>query len=243
MPIICTGCAAWMDVMFPETSLTEATSCTKRIPLENWRTAAARITIKTSQANSQNVEQCYCKWHQAAEEALDLTQKLTDEVEASKVCYMEPVRSAEDAGGSSTCQANKTQQECSPPSKWRKNTLEEKRRYQKRRKNKRRKERVTKKSQTQPAERDDSELREAKYAVKTYKGMAHTYWDRWQWELQKQKDSMPEVLSRSLGSEKIHDIDITDPTIDGKPTEVYNNRKRLFLSGSATILSWHEGCG
>ena len=56
-----------------ETSLTEATSCKKRIPLENWRTAA-RITIKTSQTNSQNVEQCHCKWHQAAEEALDLTQ-------------------------------------------------------------------------------------------------------------------------------------------------------------------------
>ena len=70
--------------MLPETSLTEATSCKKRIPLENWRTAA-RITIKTSQTNSQNVEQCYCKWHQAAEEALDLTQKSTDEVEASKV--------------------------------------------------------------------------------------------------------------------------------------------------------------
>ena len=34
---------------------------------------------------SQNVEQCYCKWHQAAEEALDLTQKSTGKVEASKV--------------------------------------------------------------------------------------------------------------------------------------------------------------
>ena len=70
--------------MLPETSLTEATSCKKRIPLENWRTAA-RITIKTSQTNSQNVEQCHCKWHQAAEEALDLTQKSTGKVEASKV--------------------------------------------------------------------------------------------------------------------------------------------------------------
>ena len=79
------------EEMLPETSLTEATSCKKRIPLENWRTAA-RITIKTSQTNSQNVEQysqnveqCHCKWHQAAEEALDLTQKSTGKVEASKV--------------------------------------------------------------------------------------------------------------------------------------------------------------
>ena len=70
--------------MLPETSLTEATSCKKRIPLENWRTAA-RITIKTSQTNSQNAEQCHCKRHQAAEEALDLTQKSTGKVEASKV--------------------------------------------------------------------------------------------------------------------------------------------------------------
>ena len=70
--------------MLPETSLTEATSCKKRIPLENWRTAA-RITIKTSQTNSHNAEQCHCKRHQAAEEALDLTQKSTGKVEASKV--------------------------------------------------------------------------------------------------------------------------------------------------------------
>ena len=70
--------------MLPETSLTEATSCKKRMPLENWRTAA-RITIKTSQTNSQNAEQCHCKRHQAAEEALDLTQKSTGKVEASKV--------------------------------------------------------------------------------------------------------------------------------------------------------------
>ena len=51
---------------------------------------------------------------------------------------------------------------------------------------------------------------------------------QWQWELQKRKEAIQEVPSPLCSSKpKVHIIDpasLHDPTIDGKPTEVYIGR-------------------
>lgn len=69
-----------------------------------------------------------------------------------------------------------------------------------------------------------------------YKSMARTYWDRWQWELQKRKEAMQELRTggqrrqpESHGSllPAVHQIDpshLTDPVIEGNSKEVYVGR-------------------
>ena len=66
-----------------------------------------------------------------------------------------------------------------------------------------------------------------------YKSMARTFWDRWQWELQKRKEAMQELRTggqqrqpESHGSllPAVHEIDpshLTDPVIEGNSKEVY----------------------
>ncbi len=71
--------------------------------------------------------------------------------------------------------------------------------------------------------------------------MARTFWDRWQWELQKRKEAIQEVPSPLCSSKpKVHIIDpasLHDPTIDSKPTEVYIGRG----SFSVVRLQYYRG--
>ena len=64
--------------------------------------------------------------------------------------------------------------------------------------------------------------------------MAQTYWDRWQWELQKRRESLSEQfrLQQKTGAATsqtklfpaVHEnssADLKDPIVDGAPTEIY----------------------
>ena len=70
-----------------------------------------------------------------------------------------------------------------------------------------------------------------------YKNMARTYWDRWQWELQKRRECLleqyrPQQKGNGAASQTrvlpaVHEIsstDLKDPVVDGVPTEIYVGR-------------------
>ena len=79
-----------------------------------------------------------------------------------------------------------------------------------------------------------------------YKRMARTFWDQWQWELQKRKELMQQQLGVqrliqklpcTQDKESFHEIDeslLLDPLVDGKPTEEYIGIVLLQLSDSKT---------
>ena len=70
-----------------------------------------------------------------------------------------------------------------------------------------------------------------------YKSMARSYWDRWQWELQKRKEAhqdqvklarsvqqLPSQSDLTSGQHEINPENLSDPIQDGKPCEIYLGR-------------------
>ena len=56
-----------------------------------------------------------------------------------------------------------------------------------------------------------------------YKQMAHHYWDRWQWELQKRKEAVKEIREEihATGLHEINPALLMNPNKDGQSTEVF----------------------
>ena len=57
-----------------------------------------------------------------------------------------------------------------------------------------------------------------------YKQMARHYWDRWQWELQKQKESTQHKKDKVCMSPGLYEIDplyLMNPVKDGQSVEIY----------------------
>ena len=111
-----------------------------------------------------------------------------------------------------------------PPKKRKKNTIEEKRKMRGRRKKERRRKKMEQQKKHKEAVQDSLSK------VGTYRRMAHSFWERWQWELMKRRDSV-ESSKSSVGSlptktahaypPEIDPIQLTDPVVDGRFTEVY----------------------
>ena len=72
---------------------------------------------------------------------------------------------------------------------------------------------------------EDSDSKCYKSEAGLYKRIARTYWDRWQWELQKRK--LPASAQQPTKLFQLHKIDpndLNDPVIDGNAKEMYIGR-------------------
>lgn len=82
--------------------------------------------------------------------------------------------------------------------------------------------------------KEQEQCKRLKAEAGLYKNMARTYWDRWQWELQKRRECLYEqyrpqqkgsgATSQTRIIPVVHEInptDLKDPVVDGAPTEIY----------------------
>ena len=126
---------------------------------------------------------------------------------------------------------------------YRPNTIEQKKKMRNERKKRRKaeKRKAMAESSTSAATSIEQDLHHEKEQSKRfkseaslYKNMARTYWDRWQWDLQKRKEAMAEHMQSRLCKKSqpqvipcVHEIDpndLKDPIVDGVPKEVYIGR-------------------
>lgn len=129
------------------------------------------------------------------------------------------------------------------------NTLDEKRRMRNDRKRRRRSRTKVLEAQLQHerALRSDSDKK-----VIFYRNMSRSYWERWQWELQRRKEILARERAISRGCQGkdahrapiIHEI---DPELLHNPTDCDETHANLHWSMfiwccSSPDLSWHKGC-
>lgn len=137
----------------------------------------------------------------------------------------------------------------------RKNTKKEKQEMNKlRRKRKnRKKELKTTIQQLKKKVSCETELRkQAERSITTQKQISRTYWERWRWELQKRRETMEELKTRSRytlnktsDSVLMHEIDpsmLTDPLVGGKYEETYLARGCFGIVRLQKIQRYRRCC-